>query len=135
MCYRLDIFTIYRSKTDISVIYQSSSISYRTSSISDISKIYRWIYRIFLSMNVKKRLKFGGMNESCRVFPYSHADNSVLWELSKPLCLFFCLMFNVLNREEEAYPHHSRSRSHSHSRSNQLKFVHLSMYRENYTIT
>ena len=50
MCHRPDISTIYRSKTDILAIYRSSPISCRTSPISDISEIYRRIYRIFSSL-------------------------------------------------------------------------------------
>ena len=50
MCHRPDISTIFQSKTDISTIYRSTPISCRTSPISDISKIYRRIYRIFASL-------------------------------------------------------------------------------------
>ena len=48
MCHKPDIFIIYRSKTDISAIYRSSPISCRTSPISDISEIYRRIYRRYI---------------------------------------------------------------------------------------
>ena len=58
MCHTPDISTIYRSKTDISAIYQSSPISRRTSSISDISEIYRRIYRIFSSLVKTRRTMF-----------------------------------------------------------------------------
>ena len=39
MCHKPDISTIYPSKTDISAIYRSSSISCQTSPISDISEV------------------------------------------------------------------------------------------------